>query len=72
MINDFKYGDRVKASNDTICWWYGTYIAKHPKNDTHVVLVDANSNFRQDEKVETYKHIQYLFDQPKLDSHIYL
>lgn len=57
MRNDFKYGDRVKASNDTICWWYGTYIGKHPKNDTHIVLADANSNFRQAEKVDTYSYI---------------
>ena len=54
------YGDKVKCSmsKDYREFWLGTYIAKHPTKNRHVVLLRARPSLRIEEELETFAYCQ--------------
>ena len=54
------YGDKVKCSmtKDYKDFWLGTYIAKHPTKNRHVVLLRARPSLRIEEELETFAYCQ--------------
>lgn len=54
------YGDKVKCSqqNNYKDFWRGTYIAKHPTKDAHIVLLRARPELRIEEEIDMFAYCQ--------------
>ncbi len=58
--SSLAYGDQVKCSMDKDFneFWIGTYIAKHPTADEHIVLLRGRPQLKINETLDSFTYCQ--------------